>query len=253
MHRFFVTPDAIHRQTMVHFSERQAQQIQQVLRLQPGAKVAVLDNAGVEYDVTLAEVTRGRVLGRIEGQRAAAGEPQNRLTLYQSLLPRDKFEWVLQKGTEVGVHTFVPVITRRTLVRESKAAANKQERWERIIQEAAEQAGRGRLPFLHPPLTFAGALERAAASDCRMIPWEKAAGTTVGMALNRLPTGVGQATIALFIGPEGGFEEREIEQAQAAGAVTVTLGPRILRTETAAVVSAALILYELGDLNGERV
>lgn len=159
---------------------------------------------------------------------------------------------MLQKGTEVGVSAFVPVITQRSLVRNAKSAANKRERWERIITEAAEQSGRGRLPRLHEPLLFAEALARAASSDCTLIPWEKATAGTLRAALRKLPDDLRQPIIALFIGPEGGYSEEEIDQATTAGAIPVTLGRRILRTETAAVVAAAVVLYELGDM-GEHL
>jgi 16S rRNA (uracil1498-N3)-methyltransferase len=247
MHRFFVTPDSIVNKA-VHFGEDQARQIRQVLRLQRGTQVVVLDNSGREYVVMLTEVTRLHALGQIEEARPSTSEPRARVTLYQSLLPRDKFEWVLQKGTEVGVSSFVPVITQRSLVRDAAAAGNKQPRWERIITEAAEQSGRGRLPELHQPISFAEALAQAASYHCALIPWEKATKESVGAALGRLPGELNRPAVALFIGPEGGYSDEEIEQASAARAIPVTLGRRILRTETAAVVAAALVLYELGDL-----
>ncbi len=259
MHRFFVTPESIHNHK-VRFDEVQAHQIRQVLRLQAGTQVVALDNSGNEYVVTLTEVTRPRVVGQIDETRPVLNEPRTQLTLYQSLLPRDKFEWVLQKGTEVGVSAFVPVITQRSLVRDAKSAANKRERWERIITEAAEQSGRGRLPTLHEPLSFAEALTQASSSHCCLIPWEQATTGTVRAALQQalhpvlrpLPDDLQHPTVALFIGPEGGYSEEEIEQATAADAMPVTLGRRILRTETAAVVAAALVLYELGDM-GEHL
>lgn len=255
MHRFFVTPESIYNYR-VRFDEVQAHQIRQVLRLQAGTQVVALDNSGNEYVVTLTEVTRPRVVGQIEETRPIVNEPRTQLILYQSLLPRDKFEWVLQKGTEVGVSAFVPVITQRSLVRDAKSAANKRERWERIITEAAEQSGRGRLPMLHEPLSFAEALIQASSSHCRLIPWERATTGTVRaalrQALHQLPDDLQYPTVALFIGPEGGYSGEEIEQATAAGAIPVTLGRRILRTETAAVVAAALVLYELGDM-GEHL
>lgn len=247
MHRFFVTPESIHNKT-VRFAETQAQQIRQVLRLQPGTRVVVLDNSGQEYVVTLMEVKRPRVVGRIEEQRPSTTEPHTHLTLYQSLLPRDKFEWVLQKGTEVGVSAFVPVVTQRSLVRDAIIAANKQARWERIVTEAAEQSRRGRLPALHLPVTLAEALTKASSSHCILIPWEKATKESIGTALSKLSGSLNRLAVTLFIGPEGGYSDEEIEQATAVNAIPVTLGRRILRTETAAVVAAALVLYELGDM-----
>jgi 16S rRNA (uracil1498-N3)-methyltransferase len=247
MHRFFVRPESIWN-GRVSFAEEQARQIRQVLRLRPGAEIVVLDNSGQEYVVTLTDVTSRHVSGRVESQRPSAGEPRVRLRLCQSLLPREKFEWVLQKGTEVGVSAFVPVLTQRSLARDvASVTPAKVARWGRIITEAAEQSGRGRLPELHWPVSFGEALGQAAASHYILLPWEKATQDSVGRALSRL-TPDNQPAIALFIGPEGGYSDEEIEQATVARANLVTLGSRILRTETAAVVAAALVLYELGDM-----
>jgi 16S rRNA (uracil1498-N3)-methyltransferase len=251
MHRFFVTPGSI-RDGKITFAEMQARQIRQVLRIQPGAQVVVLDNSGDEYVVTLTKVTRAGVVGLVNEVRPSTSEPRVRLALYQSLLPREKFEWVLQKGTEVGVSAFVPMITQRSLARDAASVTPaKVARWERIIMEAAEQSGRGRLPELHRPISFDEALGQAAASHHILFPWEKATKDSVGRALSRLPNHNqdNQPATALFIGPEGGFSDEEIEQATATGANLITLGPRILRTETAAIVAAALVLYELGDMD----
>jgi 16S rRNA (uracil1498-N3)-methyltransferase len=151
---------------------------------------------------------------------------------------------VLQKGTEVGVSAFAPVITRRSLVRGDDVTPEKMLRWERIIREAAEQSGRGVLPQLLPPAPFAEAVMAAAALDRTLIAWEGEAQGAIGEALAQ--PGIG--TVGLFIGPEGGYEAEEIDEAAARGIAPVTMGRRILRTETAAVVGAALVLYELGAL-----
>lgn len=243
MHRFFVLPTQIGQQT-VRFDAEQAHQMRRVLRLRPGDRVLALDGRGGQYEVVLDEVSHARVVGRVAARDEAAGEPSVHLTLCQSLLRRDKFEWVLQKGTEIGVAAFAPVITRRSLVRGDDVTPEKMLRWERIIREAAEQSGRGQLPRLLPPAPFPEAI--AAAAQARaLIAWEGEARRTIGQAL--APAGDAPA-VALFIGPEGGFEAEEIDAAAAQGIIPVTLGRRILRTETAAVVGAALVLYELGSL-----
>jgi 16S rRNA (uracil1498-N3)-methyltransferase len=243
MHRFFITPDQ-RRGLLVHFDGEQAHQMRRVLRLRPGDRVVALDGQGSQYDVALEEVSNSRAAGRVVAQTAATGEPRVRLTLFQSLLQRDKFEWVLQKGTEIGVAAFVPVITRRSLVREGDVGENKLARWRRIIKEAAEQSGRGALPSLVGPLPFAAALP-AQGHDRALIAWEGEAQRTVRDALG----GARDVTnVALFIGPEGGYEAEEIDEAASHGAVSISFGRRILRTETAAVVGAALVLYELGEM-----
>lgn len=241
MHRFFVSPEQIAGH-LVHFRADQARQLRDVLRLRPGDAVAVLDDTGQVYRVRLERVSRERTDGIIESRAAAGGEPAAHVTLYQSLLKREKFEWVLQKGTELGVTRFAPVISRRALVRE---AGDKLDRWRRIIAEAAEQAGRGRLPELRPPVALEDALRDAPTYARAIIPWEAAEGGGIRAALAGLPPA---PAVALFIGSEGGFDPAEIEAARAAGLMPITLGPRILRTETAALVAVALALHELGEM-----
>ncbi len=158
MHRFFITP-AQRRGQIVRFDDVQAHQMRRVLRLRPGDRVLALDGQGWQYEVALEEVSNSRVTGLVATQTAATGEPRVRLTLFQSLLQRDKFEWVLQKGTEIGVAAFVPVITRRSLVRDADdVGENKLERWRRIIKEAAEQSGRVALPTMGAAVPLAVAL-----------------------------------------------------------------------------------------------
>ncbi|MCB8922900.1 MAG: 16S rRNA (uracil(1498)-N(3))-methyltransferase [Ardenticatenaceae bacterium] len=233
MHRFFVNPQFIS-ETAVTFPPEQAHQIRSVLRMAPGAGVVVLDNAGWEYDVTLTAVTKQQVMGEITARRTAVAEPATHLTLYQAMLKRDNFEWVLQKGTEIGVSRFVPVVTARSVVTTVKP--NKLERWQRIITEAAEQSRRGRIPELAAPLPLAEAIA-ACTTEAKLMPWEEAGDVTIAQALAGRPR-----SVALFIGPEGGFDVTEV----VGGVTAVTLGPRILRAETAAIVAAALTLHTLG-------
>ena len=287
MHRFFITP-AQRRGQIVRFDDVQAHQMRRVLRLRPGDRVLALDGQGWQYEVALEEVSNSRVTGLVATQTAATGEPRVRLTLFQSLLQRDKFEWVLQKGTEIGVAAFVPVITRRSLVRDADdVGENKLERWRRIIKEAAEQSGRVALPTMGAAVPLAVALaglpspqpspegrggeasspqpspdgrgdsgslplrgrvrERGlvAPATRALLAWEGEPERTLRQALGETN---GLTDVALFIGPEGGFEAAEIEAAANQGVATFTLGRRILRTETAAVVGAALLLYELGEM-----
>jgi 16S rRNA (uracil1498-N3)-methyltransferase len=239
MHRFFVHPQAIHHSTAV-LDEAIAHQLRHVLRMRPGAHIVVLDNQGWEYEVELAEITSEGARGSVIDKRPASGEPPVYVTLYQCVLKKDNFEWVLQKGTEIGVSRFVPVISQRTVVADGERIKGKLPRWERIITEAAEQSHRGRLPELDAPISFEQALADAASADVALIPWEKEAAHTLRDVL----PGTAEA-VALFIGPEGGFDDGEIELAQRHGVQPITLGPRILRAETAAAAAALLVLYEL--------
>ena len=245
MHRFFVNPQQItHR--VVRFDDDQARQMRRVLRLRPGDLVLALDGLGWQYEVTLDEVTHAGAIGHATLPTEATGEPSVRLTLCQSLLRREKFEWVLQKGTEIGVTAFVPVITRRSLVRDVEdVTSEKLSRWRRIIKEAAEQCGRGKLPSLASPIELAAAAPQARAAGIALIAWE---GESRRLVRDALDGREAVRDVILFIGPEGGYEPDEILAAESWGAVPVSLGRRILRTETAAVVGAALVLHELGEL-----
>lgn len=244
MHRFFIPATWLHGNT-VRIEDAPAHQIRNVLRMRPGARLVVLDNTGWEYEIELVEVDKAHVQGLIHHQRAVQTEPAVAITLYQCLLKKDNFEWVLQKCSEVGVSRFVPVTSQRTIVTFPKAS--KFDRWQRIVTEAAEQSGRGRVPELAEPLTFEQAVAAQNAQpvtesgSLALIPWEAAAERRLHDVCCRAPEA---QSIALFIGPEGGFDPGEIEMAEAAGVLPVTLGPRILRAETAAVVACALVLHE---------
>ncbi|MCL4263461.1 MAG: 16S rRNA (uracil(1498)-N(3))-methyltransferase [Anaerolineae bacterium] len=254
MHHFFIPPQNITDRQVI-LSGVQARQVAQVLRLRPGERLVVLDNTGWEYEVRLTAVSRDQVMGDVVEKRTAVGEPSVYITLYMALLKREKFEWVLQKGTEVGVSRFVPVITQRTLAQDTEIKPGKQERWRKILTEAAEQCRRGRIPALAAPMKLADALAQHGA-EMALIPWEGAdaasatARSRFGFAVS-LKSALGDtipSSAALFIGPEGGFAPEEIELAIQHHVQPVRLGKRILRAETAALVAASLLLHVVGDL-----
>ena len=245
MHRFFVPRSSIDGQE-VRFGREQAHQLCHVLRLTAGDTVVVLDNTGAEYDVTLTTATGKEATGRIDARRDAQGEPNVQITLFQSLLARDKFEWVLQKATEVGVARIVPVQTQRSIARAKQIDARKLTRWRRILTEAAEQSHRGRIPEIEEPATWDKTLARLADFDCSLIA--ATSGDTASLKDALQAGNEPPSSIALLIGPEGGFTPDEVHQARERGAAPISLGPRILRTETAAIITPALILFALGDL-----
>jgi 16S rRNA (uracil1498-N3)-methyltransferase len=250
MNRFFVSKESF-RGDKIMLGKEHSHQLRDVLRLAEGEHIVILDNTGYEYDVVLTKVRRDQIVGQIAARRPAAGEPAVQTTLFQSQLSRDKFELVLQKCTEVGVTSFVPVITERSLVRETAIKPEKFSRWQRIITEAAEQSHRGRIPDLSPPVGFKEVLPNLRNFDLAIIGWELAE-DTVGLreALHSSKANFPR-TIALLIGPEGGFSDKEVVAAKENGAIPVTLGQRILRTETAAIVASALVLYELEQTNNK--
>ncbi len=249
-HHFFISPDQIHggKVTLVG---AQARQIYSVLRMRESQQIVVLDNQGWQYAVRLDTVASDLVSGEIVARNQASGEPQTHLTLYQAMLKKDNFEWILQKGTEIGVSRFVPMITQRCVVRQETLKPSKMQRWQRIISEAAEQSGRGRLPVLSAPLTLGEALDDVAVFDHALVPWE---GEMENGFVKSMSDYVEQqpaqlARISLFIGPEGGLADDEVQSAAIAGVQPVTLGPRILRAETAAIVASTLALAAMGDLD----
>jgi 16S rRNA (uracil1498-N3)-methyltransferase len=241
-HRFFIPANWIVPPT-VQIHGQTARQIKSVLRLKRGDEIIVLDNSGTEWKVSLTNIGNDSVTARIVEQQPAQGEPALQLTLYQGTLKGQKFEWVLQKGTELGVSRFVPTICQRSVVNEAAALAKKHDRWQRIIQEAAEQSGRGRWPYLEPAMPLAEALQHAASSALSILPWEEEHHLTLKeVLLEGEPD-----TVALFIGPEGGFTPDEAALARRAGCHIVTLGPRILRAETAGLAACSAIFYQIGE------
>lgn len=254
LHRFFVPPEWLQGEK-VEITGPLTHQIRNVLRLKAGDRVILLDNSGWEYQVELGEVSRGRVVGQMRQKSLAQSEPRTKITLYQSLLRGRAFESVLEKCSEVGVVAFVPVVAARCIVSTLEDIEEKKlERWRRIIVEAAEQSRRGRLPVLRPALLLRQAWQETSRGGLTIVPWEEAgsamitqeASNSLGSLLRSIqPT---PFSVNLFIGPEGGFTPQEIEQGKRYGAIPVTLGPRILRAETAGLVAATAILYQLGDM-----
>ncbi len=243
MHRFFISPHWIDN-NRVRFEGETARQMSRVLRLKSDTHVIALDNSGQEWEVELEGISPQICEGRVIEKRISHGEPVVRLTLYLGLTQREKFEWVLQKCTEVGVAAYVPVVTSRSLVQEIRSVEKKTGRWQAIIREAAEQSGRGILPRLEPPLLYPQALDALHRHELGLVAWEgeKAIGLRKALRKSR-PRSVG-----LLIGPEGGLTGEEAALARQSGILCITLGKHILRMETAAMVASALVLHELGEM-----
>lgn len=244
MHHFFVQPTAI-KSGRVKFNAEISRQMSRVLRLKPGEKVIVLDNSGEEREVRMEVVSTQLCEGEVIETRKAGGEPSVRITLYLGLTHRDKFEWVLQKCTEVGVAGFVPVVTSRSLVQDIRTVQRKANRWQAIIREAAEQSGRGVLPLLADPLLYSQALDAMRLNDLSLVAWEEEKSAGLRQLLRKAKPG----SVGILIGPEGGLSQEEAGQAAQSGIARISLGARILRMETAAVVAAALILHDLGEMD----
>jgi 16S rRNA (uracil1498-N3)-methyltransferase len=247
MYHFFVTPDSFQGQ-QVTFTQKIAHQIRHVLRLQTGDQVAVLDNSGMMYTVILKDdPAKSNLKGQVVKAESVTSEPSIHLALFFGLSSREKVEMILQKGTEIGVASFHPFISSRTLVNTTTLSKTKHERWARIIQEAAEQSGRGKLPVLNGPINLKDGYFTAKDNyDFCLMAWERA--TNDDFTLMELRNQFSGKSIALFVGPEGGFSDEEAAAARDVGCQIISLGARILRMETAAIVFPALVLHELGML-----
>lgn len=243
MHRFFVHPEWLQNKEQVFLTGPLAHQLSRVLRLRPGAHIIFLDDSGWAYEAEIDSLSPSLGKAHIVAATQPQTEPPIRLCLYQALLREQKFDWVLQKGTELGVTHFVPLVTERCVVSEANEA--KFARWQRIITEAAEQSGRVRLPRILSPRSLK-TCEQAPPDVLALIACLSEATIPLSQALR----GIDVATlreIRLFIGPEGDFTPEEVAQARELGCVPISLGPRILRAETAGTVALAAILYALGD------
>lgn len=248
MHRFFLPPDWIAEDKIV-ISGKLVHQIRNVLRLGAGDRITVLDNNGWEYAVELQNADSARVKGRVVSKSQVITEPDTKIILYQALLKGGNFEFVLQKCTEIGVVGFAPLICERCVAGEPD---NKRlSRWRSIITEAAELSRRGKMPVLQSPTSFAEACKSA--SRISLLPWEGERVRSIGDVLRSCQEIRNDSAISIFVGPEGGFSSHEAEFARSCGIVPVSLGPRILRAETAGLVAAAITLYEFGDLGNDQV
>lgn len=235
-----------------------AHQVSNVLRLAEGDVIELLDNSGTLYLARILECAREEVVARVEERREPAAEPRTRLTLYQALLKGDKMETVLQKGTEIGVTRFVPVLGERSVSRPGAGELERKlPRWRVIMREAAEQSGRATLPEVGPLASLEEACRQAAAAALSFMAWEE---EEMSFGLGRLVRearrtreGRGEAgpvAVTVLVGPEGGFSAREAGIARSAGVRLASLGPRILRAETAAVVAATVVMDALGEMGG---
>ncbi len=246
MHQFFVDRSQIdveRRRVVITGSD--VNHIRNVLRIKPGGELSVSDGGdGREYRCGVVSFEEDAVVCEIRFIREDAVELPAKVHLFQALPKADKMEWIIQKNVELGVHEIIPVAAGRCVVKlDDKKQAAKLARWNAVARAAAEQSKRGTVPEVTPVLSFRQAVDKASRMDVRMIPYELAGGME---KTKSLIAGVrpGQE-IAVMIGPEGGFEESEIEQALSAGIVPVTLGRRILRTETAGMTVMAWLMYQL--------
>lgn len=244
MRRFFV--ERI-QDDQVSLEGSDARHIGKVLRLKPGDQVAVVAD-GEEYEVVLTEIGPNMVRGQVAQERRSSADPALQVILVQGLPKGDKLELIIQKCTELGIAEIWPVHTVRSVVRLNvQKAEERRERWQRIAMEAAKQCKRQRIPVIKGIQSWAGALQSLADGSQGILLWEKEDTNTLREALLDMNY---DKPVYIFVGPEGGLTEEEVALARRQGVLPVTLGPRILRTETAGLAALSIVMYQLGDLGG---
>jgi 16S rRNA (uracil1498-N3)-methyltransferase len=249
MHKFFVDNSNISEKSIYIIGE-DVSHINKVLRLRSGEKIAVSNGNGREFICSISEVSKKEVICEILEEFENITEAPIEITLFQGLPKSQKMDLIVQKCVEIGIYKIQPVITGRVVVKvEGKDISSKIERWRRIAEEAAKQSNRGIVPEVLEPISFDEALNQLKAMDLAIVPYEKERAQGFKEILLQKSEA---KKIGVLIGPEGGFEESEIEECLGNGIQPITLGPRILRTETAGFVTATIILYEIGDMGGVK-
>ncbi len=243
MQHFFVIPEQVG-ETEIYVTGQDVNHMKNVLRMKIGEQVEISDGNNKKYLCEVSAYEDEQAVLRILKLREADTELKSRLYLFQGLPKNDKMELIVQKAVELGAYEVIPVSMKRCVVKlDAKKAAKKVERWNSISESAAKQAGRSIIPKVSDVVSYREALERAEQLDVVLVPYELEEGMAeTKKLLHQIQPG---QSVGIFIGPEGGFEREEVEQAIEAGAHPVTLGRRILRTETAGFTMLSILMFEL--------
>ncbi|MFZ5946030.1 MAG: 16S rRNA (uracil(1498)-N(3))-methyltransferase [Bacillota bacterium] len=245
MRRFFVAPEGI-KDNKAYITGSDAHHITQVLRLKKDDKIIVIDGTGLEYETVIKELKENCVAGEIVGVTSSKRDARTRVTLVQGVPKGDRMELIIQKCTELGVVSIIPVITQRTVVKlDDVKRKQRVERWQKIAQEASKQCKRAIVPTIDKIYDWDDYLKEVDEGEEVLVLWEDE--STVGLK-EILTTRTDLASITLVVGPEGGFTNEEVAKLKGRGAHSVSIGSRILRTETAGFAAIIMTLYEFGDL-----
>lgn len=250
VYRFFVPVEQIFENTAEIVGD-DVNHIKNVLRMGAGGHIMITDGRGTDYHCIIHDIEPDRVLLDIEKKEPVRTELPVEIVLFQALPKADKMELIIQKAVELGAAKIVPVRTRRSVVRlDDKKAEKKRQRWQSIAEAAAKQSGRGIVPEVGAVVSFGGACTQAKELEYCLIPYELYDDMPeTAKTMDRVVQGT---SIGIFIGPEGGFERGEVEQAMEAGALPVSLGRRILRTETAGLAMLSVLMFQIEkDYAGE--
>ena len=244
MPKFFIPKDAVQGSFIYLTGENAAHA--RVLRLKAGDLVDVCDGNGMDYACTVTDCTADRLTLTVCATAASDAEPRVRCSIYMAFAKADKFEHVVQKATELGASEIIAFPSSRCVSRpDEKSLGKKVERWQKIADAAAGQCGRGRIPQVLAMSSFREALERAATADLPLIPYENEHARSLRQALGACEF----ETVSIVTGPEGGFSEEEVALAQQHGLQSCTLGPRILRCETAPLCALSAVMFASGALD----
>lgn len=251
MPRFFVDPKQI-QDNRITITGGDVNHIRNVLRMKKGDELTLCDGQGKDYFCTILEMGTDRVYAQIENSWDSYVELGTKLYLFQGLPKGDKMDLIVTKAVELGAYEVIPVVTARTISRPSPEKLKKKcARWQALAESGAKQSGRGIIPQIVQPMNFEEALQKATHLSAVLMPYERAQGIEASRELIRSLRGAD--SIGIFIGPEGGFDSAEVLKAQEAGAHTITLGRRILRTETAGLTVLSILMFELEIDEGERI
>lgn len=245
MPKFFVLPDAFD-ENCLKISGLDAKHIIKVLRKSPGDDIIVCDGCGFDYHTVIQEISNQEVLLAVTGKQKNLCEPNVKVTLYQCIPKGAKMEETIQKCTELGVSSIVPFLSARTVVRDDKAGfAKKANRWQKTADEAVKQCMRGIIPTVSDVLSFEEMIGRAKSHALCIMPYENCRHNDLKSILQNNESCL---DVGIIIGSEGGFEESEVMQAEQNGIIPVTLGRRILRTETAGATVLGCVMYQLNQM-----
>lgn len=243
MHHFFVTPEQVKGKS-IYMEGSDVNHIKNVLRMKVNEPLKISDGNNHCYICRIEQMEKDIVIAAIEEEEAVHTELPGKLYLFQGLPKSDKMEWIIQKAVELGVYEIIPVATKRAVVKlDERKSAKKIERWNGIAESAAKQSGRGVIPNITKVMSYQEALSYAKKLDRNLIPYELYEG--MGETRECISSITPGMSVGIFIGPEGGFEKEEIEAAVEAGASQITLGRRILRTETAGLTVLSILMYHL--------
>ncbi len=246
MHRFYVTPNQMNMDEIT-ITGPDVNHIKNVLRMKQGEEIVICNGQGKDCYCIISKMSETAIIADIKSKKDTKAELKTRITLFQGLPKKDKMELIIQKAVELGVYEIIPVITKRVVVKleDKKKEEKKLERWQAIAEGAAKQSGRGMIPRVRHFMTYQEAITAASGMELALVPYENAMGMqntrNIMSNLNNLNS------VGVLIGPEGGFEESEIELAKENKIIPITLGNRILRTETAGLATLSMMVLHIEE------